>query len=253
MGATTTTTTEAGLRATLRGLQGLWVELEAAKYPTPTRITNPQGGRKPGAHPTTPGGAATALDIDLTLRLFEVARDVADYIQPERILTCDAHQLLRFMDFNAGLIAGLDFAPDIHAELRHQESRILEFLRAGHPMVCDVGEPWLTWRTIIHAAHAEGYTVSRALLRKWAERGHIDTRLSADRIACYRLGEVLGRLKNMPLPAVTAGDIIDATTQAAEKPVEGLAPAIRHQGCFDGSSPRIARGAGDCRSTPPTF
>ena len=221
MGAATTTT-EAGLRATLRGLQGLWVELEAAKYPTPTRITNPQGGRKPGAHPTTPGGAATTLDIDLTLRLFEVARDVADYIQPERILTCDAHQLLRFMDFNAGLITGLDFAPDIHAELRYLESRLLDFLRAGQPVVCDVGEPWLTWRTIIHAAHAEGYTVSRALLRKWAERGHIDTRLSADRIACYRLGEVLDRLKNMPLPAVTAYGTIDATTQPAEKPVEGL-------------------------------
>lgn len=221
MGATTTTT-EMGLRATLRGLQGLWVELEAAKHPTPTRITNPQGGKKPGAHPTTPGGAATTLDIDLTLRLFEVARDVANHIQPERILTCDAHQLLRFLTFNAGLIAGLAFAADIHAELRHQESRLQEFLRAGQPMVCDGGEPWLTWRTIIHAAHAEGHVVSRALLRKWAERGHIDTRLSADRIACYRLGEVLDRLKNMPLPAVTAGDIIDATTQPAEKPVEGL-------------------------------
>ena len=221
MGATTTTT-EAGLRAMLRGLQGLWVELEAAKYPTPTRITNPQGGRKTGAHPTTPGGGATALDVDLTLRLFEVARDIANYIQPSRILTCDAHQLLRFLDFNAGLVVALDFAPDIHTELRYLESRLLDFLRAGQPMVCDVGEPWLTWRTIIHAAHAEGYTVSRALLRKWAERGHIGTCLSTDRIACYRLGEVLDRLKNMPLPAVTADDIIDATTQPAEKPVEGL-------------------------------
>lgn len=217
MGATATTTaTEAGLRATLRGLQGLWVELESAKYPTPTRITNPQGGRKPGAHPTTPGGAATTLDIDLTLRLFEITRDIANHIQPERILTCDAHQLLRFLTFNAGLITGLPFAADIHAELRYQESRLQEFLRAGQPMVCDAGEPWLTWRTIIHAAHAEGYVVSRALLRKWAERGRIDTRLSTDRIACYRLGEVLDRLKNMPLPAVTAGDIIDATTQAAK-------------------------------------
>ena len=221
MGATTTTT-ETGLRAMLRGLQGLWVELEAAKYPTPTRITNPQGGRKPGAHPTTPGGAATTLDIDLTLRLFEVARDIANHIQPSRILTCDAHQLLGFLTFNAGLIADLDFAPDIHAELCYQESRLLDFLRAGHPMVCDAGEPWLTWRTIIQAARANGYTVSRALLRKWAERGHISTHLSTDRIACYRLGEVLGHLKNMPLPAVTAGDIIDATTQPAEKPVEGL-------------------------------
>ena len=216
MGAAATTTTETDLRATLRGLQGLWVELEAAKYPPPTPITNPQGGRKPGAPPTTPGGAATTLDIDLTLRLFEVARDIANHIQPERILTCDAHQLLRFLAVNAGLIAGLDFAADIHAELRYQESRLQEFLRAGQPMVCDAGEPWLTWRTIIHAAHAEGHVVSRALLRKWAERGHIDTRLSTDRIACYRLGEVLDRLKNMPLPAVTAGDIIDATTQAAE-------------------------------------
>lgn len=221
MGAATTIT-ETGLRATLRGLQGLWVELEAAKYPTPTRITNPQGGRKPGAHPCAPGGAATTLDINLTLRLFEVARDIANHIQPSRILTCDAHQLLGFLAFNAGLIVTLDFAPDIHAELRYLESRLLDFLRAGQPMVRDAGEPWLTWRTIIHAAHAEGYTVSRALLRKWAERGHIDTRLSADRIACYRLGEVLDRLKNMPLPAVTAGDIIDATTQPAEKPVEGL-------------------------------
>ena len=104
-------TTETGLRATLRGLQGLWTELEAAKYPTPTRITNPQGGRKPGAHPCAPGGAATTLDIDLTLRLFEVARDIANHIQPSRILTCDAHQLLDFLTFNAGLIAGLDFAP----------------------------------------------------------------------------------------------------------------------------------------------
>ena len=217
-----TTTTETGLRATLRGLQGLWVELEAAKYPTPTPRTNPQGGQKPPAHPPPPRGAQYERPGPATLRLFEVARDIANHIQPERILTCDAHQLLRFLTFNAGLIAGLDFAPDIHAELCYQESRLLEFLRAGQPIVCDAGEPWLTWRTIIQAARANGYTVSRALLRKWAERGHIDTRLSTDRIACYRLGEVLDRLKNMPLPAVTAGDIIDATTQPAEKPVEGL-------------------------------
>lgn len=182
---------ELTLRGALRKLRGLYVLLEDAKL----------GGRdierplvQTSGAPQTPGGAATLLCVDLETRLFEIARDCANHVQPTRILQKDHESLLDFLTFNAVAISALEFATDVLGEIEQQTTIISKALRLT-PIeeIAKRPEPFLSARTIMYRLQSLGYVTNPKTLNKWAERGVIKCKIVNGR-AHYRFTEVFERI-----------------------------------------------------------
>jgi hypothetical protein len=178
---------EQEFRHHIRKLKALHQLLELEKTNQPNAQNN--GTRNTTPQPQTPGGYATQLSIDLTLRLFEITRDAANYIQPGRILHKDYTQLCDFLTFNAQPITELGFFDDaIVPEINDHISTMTRFLRLDDPVT---NSPWLSWRTLIIKAQAMGVTITREQLRQWARRGKVDTKIGAHGLATYNTQQVL--------------------------------------------------------------
>ena len=191
--------TETTLRRTLQHLQLLFTQLEDIKHLPSSPERTSGRANKPGT--TIPGGAATTLDIELTLQLKEIACDIRNHITPTRIIPAQAQPILHYLIFHTNLITQLDFAQDILEGLRTIETTLNNHL---NPTPIDLlaarPEPWQPATHIINKLAAKGYTINRQNLSDWVRRGHINNIKDQQGRCKYRLTEVLETAQKLRKP-----------------------------------------------------
>ncbi|WP_293953108.1 hypothetical protein [uncultured Corynebacterium sp.] len=163
-------TDEFALRDAAKDLLKLYVALDAAKFSS----NQPRGERTmrpaPGPRPPAPD-AIISLDEELTSRLFEMVREVANHIRPTLILTKHGPRLCSFIAFNAQAISELDVAPDLLEEIHDQARQINK--RVNPPEVA----------TLIK--QPEKYVDIETITRNLTQRGHQVTNRQARDVAVY--------------------------------------------------------------------
>ena len=183
---------EQDLRDLADELRGLYRELDELKYQPPapreTRVMKPRPG------PSAPGNwFAMALDRDMTADLFEMVRDAANHIDPTAVIHHQGQWLCEWIKLKSFYIA-FDFpaALELHELMVDQARRLNKRLHPPEPdQVANRPEPRHVSGIIIDRMAKLGHTITREQLRKWAERGHITSRLRHDGRATYLLSEVV--------------------------------------------------------------
>lgn len=178
------------LAQTAKQLHELFVELEQAKFDRPPapEVSTTHSNRQKG--PMCPGPIwAISDDAYFTERLNQMVCDAAGRIDGEHKPTLDGRKLTRWLAWYAGPVSQLDFANDILDEMRWQIRELDHRLRRTRPFV-PAGEPqevWLTARSICYKLRQQGHKITPELLRKWAERGKIESRKNSRGENLYRL------------------------------------------------------------------
>lgn len=189
------TVDEFDLRRVARDLERCYRELDAAKH---TRV-QPKGERvmRPRPGPQAPGNLLIiSLDRDLVSRLHEFCRDIANHIEPAKIITWDGVDLCGWIAWHASAIADLDFATDMMDEMVDQARKINRRLHpAGIDQIANRPEPRRVSGIIIDRMANLGYSITREQLRTWATRGKISSRCRPDGRATYLLSEVKDQLE----------------------------------------------------------
>lgn len=127
---------------------------------------------RPAPGPRTPAPIILiSLDGELTGRLFEMVRDIANRIEPITILHHHGPRLCKWIAFRAQLISELDFADDLLEEMRDQARRINK--RINPPEVA----------TLIK--QPEKYVDIETITRNLNQRGHQVTNRQARDVAVY--------------------------------------------------------------------
>ena len=183
-------TIETNLRHTLQHLRHLYTQLDEAKHLPSSPERTGRRASNPGS--TIPGGTATTLDVDMTIRLKEIACDIRNHITPTRIIPTQAQPILWYLTFHTNLIAQLDFAQDTLEDLRTIETTLNNHL---NPTPIDLlaarPEPWQLTTHIINKLAAKGYMVTRQDLANWTRRGKINSTKDNQGRNRYKLTEVL--------------------------------------------------------------
>ncbi|MGV3159845.1 hypothetical protein ACEE23_01920 [Corynebacterium sp. 32222D000AT] len=197
------TTNQEDLAHAANHLRVLYDELNQAKYDQPPapEVSTTHSNRQKG--PMDPAPIWTLSDdTHFTDLLTEYCTDAARYIPLTGNIYTHGFQrngtrMCQWIARNAGPISQLDVAPFMLEELNHQIRELNHKLRRTRPPQ-PTGEPqevWLTARTICYKLRQQGYNVSPELLRKWAERGTIQSRSSGARHNQYSMGEVLDEIQ----------------------------------------------------------
>lgn len=192
------TTNQEDLAHAAKHLRVLYDELNQAKYDRPPapEVSTTHSNRQKG--PMDPAPIWTLSDdAFFTERLNQMVCDAAGRIDGDHKPTLDGRQLADWLAWYAGPVSQLDFADDILDEVRWQIRELDHRLRRTRPPV-PVREPkevWLTARTICFRLKQMGFDLSPELLRKWAERGKIQSRSSDARRNQYSMGEVLDEIQ----------------------------------------------------------
>ena len=180
-------------------LRILYEELNQAKYDRPPvpEVSTTHSNRQKG--PMDPAPIWTLSDDEhFTKRLNQMVCDAAGRIDGNHKPTLDGRQLADWLAWYAGPVSQLDFADDILDEVRWQIRELDHRLRRTRPpmLVDDSQEVWLTAKTICYKLRQQGHNVSPELLRKWAERRKIESKVSALGKAIYPLRNVIRILEN---------------------------------------------------------
>lgn len=190
---------ERDLRDLARHLANLYQELNSLKYsrPTPPEVR----AMKPAPGPRTPGNwLYVSCWLDQEPRLREVAFNAfSDIGVKVRDDEAGAVALCQKLAFHAQAVSELDWANDLTDELEHQAKVIGRHCQPHDTEVGttdDDGEVWLTARTICYKLRQKGYDVSPELLRKWAERRKIESKVSVLGKVTYPLRNVIRILEN---------------------------------------------------------
>lgn len=192
------TTNQEDLAQAAKHLRVLYDELNQAKYdrlPAP-EVSTTHSNRQKG--PMDPAPIWTLSDDEyFTKRLNQMVCDAAGRIDGNHKPTLDGRQLSDWLSWYAGPVSQLDFADDILDEVRWQIRELDHRLRRTRPPepVAKPQEVWLTARTICFRLKQMGFDLSPELLRKWAERGKIQSRSSNARRNQYSMGEVLDEIR----------------------------------------------------------
>lgn len=151
-------------------LQAAFLDLDAAKFAH--SFIRPERKQRPTPGPQTPGDArAVHLGVDITIWLGEIAKDIRNHIEPSRALVDESGvSLCRWIQFNAALIAELDWADDVADALLDYTRRIDRFL--GGPPTVDLNrpEPRQYAPAICQRLSSMGYRVNPETLRQWVAR-----------------------------------------------------------------------------------
>ncbi|HAT1303549.1 hypothetical protein ACWWUQ_04840 [Corynebacterium striatum] len=180
-------------------LRVLYEELNQAKYDRPPapEVSTKHSNRQKG--PMDPAPIWTLSDDEhFTKRLNQMVCDAAGRIEGNHKPTLDGRQLADWLAWHAGPVSQLDFADDILDEVRWQIRELDHRLRRTRPPE-PIGEPkevWLTARTVCYRLRQQGYAITPALLRKWAERRKIESKVSALGKVTYPLRNVIRILEN---------------------------------------------------------
>lgn len=165
------TVDEWDLRQAAKGLTHLYRELEAAKF-APTRQPEVQV-MKPGFGPRPPApDHIISLDEELSSRLFEYVRDLANHVRPSMILHHDGGRLASFVVWHAQEAADLPFAEDLLEEMLDQAKRIKRVVSPPEPATI--------------AKQPERYVDIDTIVRNLRQRGHAITSRQAREVAGYQ-------------------------------------------------------------------
>lgn len=193
------TTNQEDLAHAAKQLQQLYEELDEAKYNRPPAPEVSTQGANQQKGPSEPFPIWTLSDdAHFTELLNEYCTDAARYIP----LTGDIYthgfqrngtRMCHWIAWNAGPISQLDVAPLMLDELKHQIRELNHKLRRTRPPepIDKPQEVWLTARTICYKLRQQGYAITPALLRKWAQRGQITVYGDRKGQNLYRMSEVL--------------------------------------------------------------
>ncbi|ARM68417.1 hypothetical protein [Corynebacterium striatum] len=179
-------------------LRVLYDELNQAKYDRPPapEVSTTHSNRQKG--PMDPAPIWTLSDDEhFTKRLNQMVCDAAGRIEGNHKPTLDGRQLTDWLAWHAGPVSQLDFADDILDEVRWQIRELDHRLRRTRPLEpTGKQEVWLTARTICYKLTQQGYAITPELLRKWAERRKIESKVSALGKVTYPLRNVIRILEN---------------------------------------------------------
>lgn len=193
------TTNQEDLAHAAKQLRVLYEELNQAKYDRPPapEVSTTHSNRQKG--PMDPAPIWTLSDDEhFTKRLNQMVCDAAGRIDGNHKPTLDGRQLADWLAWYAGPVSQLDFADDILDEVRWQIRELDHKLRRTRPPepIDKPQEVWLTARTICYKLRQKGYDVSPELLRKWAERRKIESKVSVLGKVTYPLRNVIRILEN---------------------------------------------------------
>lgn len=168
--------------------------LDAAKYAsTPAR----EGGGCAPPGPRTPGNSwAVHTCIDETEKLFELVRDAANTITPQRVFRKDAQELAAWLGFNADAVSRLDWVEDLTGELRAMVRRINNLLNPPELTVAKAMQRWEGAPSILVKARRAGHKVTQTDLYNWSRRGRIQHRKTITGATQYLLVEVIEHAAN---------------------------------------------------------
>ena len=192
------------LRNAAKTLRILYEELDEAKYEKPPAPTESRMGSNKQKGPIDPLPIWTLSDdVEFTSLLSEYVNDAARFVKPEGEYYTggfgrDGIKMCRWIAWNAGAIAGLDVADVMLDELKHQARELdarLKRSRPFQPAGKAEGETWLTARSICYALRQQGYSVTPELLRKWAERGKIQSRKNIQGLNLYNAFDITRRFR----------------------------------------------------------
>lgn len=165
------TVDEWALRQAARDLVHLYRELDAAKY-APTRQPEVRTMR-PSPGPRSPApDHLVSLDEELSSRLFEYVRDLANHVRPQMILHKDGGRLAAFVVWHAQEAEELPFAEDLLEEMQDQAKQIKRSVAPPEPVTL--------------AKRPERYVGIDTIVRNLRQRGHPVTARQAREVAVYQ-------------------------------------------------------------------
>lgn len=177
----------------------LYTQLDAAKL---SSANSGAGGVANGHGPRLPCSTwALDTDVDLSSKLHELVSDAATTITPGRAFPHDGAKLATWLAFHAEACTRLDWADDLHQEIRDQCNQLNRLLNpAGIAEIAARPERRQTARSICAKLSSMGHKATPELLRQWAHRGHITSLTRADGKNTYLLTEVMERLTKASRP-----------------------------------------------------
>ena len=198
------TTNQEDLAHAAKKLQLLYEELDEAKYNRPPAPEVSTQGANQQKGPSEPFPIWTLSDdAHFTELLNEYCTDAARYIPLTGNIYTHGFQrngtrMCHWIAWNAGPISQLDVAPLMLDELNHQIRELNHKLKRTRPFepAKSEQEVWLTARTICYKLRQQGHNVSPELLRKWAQRGYIDSRQMNPSCNLYLLSSIVHRLRS---------------------------------------------------------